>query len=357
MYQAALFRSRQCLWAVVIVAMALLAGPTDQAFAKDKVRVAGLTWPGYGWWYIANAKNLAPDLDITYQAIEDPFQSFGLMSSGQLEIISSTAEFAPIGASQDMPVRMFAYGNLSHGTDKLIMRPEITSPTDLKGKKVAVMVGGLPQIMMGIYLEKNGLPFDSVEYVNVIMDQAAAAMIGGTVGGAELWEPFGTQTLSAVPGSKVVASTADPEWAASGLIADAHFINADWAKNNRPAALKALKAMYDAIAWWKKNPEEGNKIIADGMKMSVADVALVIGKDGTGLDSGLYPYTFIETAQFCGVAPGNPPFGQKNGQLVDHYKLTNEWWVKFGVVKENYPPEKGIDCSLLKELYDSGYRG
>jgi len=26
-------------------------------------------------------------------------------------------------------------------------------------------------------------------------------------------------------------------------------------------------------------------------------------------------------------------------------------------VKENYPPEKGIDCSLLKDLYDSGYRG
>src|SRR6185295_19816407 len=67
---------------------------------------------------------------------------------------------------------------------------------------------------------------DLVEYANVIMDQAAAAMIGGTVGGAELWEPFGTQTLSAVPGAKVVASTADPEWAANALIADAHFINA-----------------------------------------------------------------------------------------------------------------------------------
>jgi len=256
-----------------------------------------------------------------------------------------------------LPVRMFAYGNLSHGTDKLIMRPEITSPADLKGKKVAVMVGGLPQIMMGIYLEKNGIPFDSVEYANVIMDQAAAAMIGGTVGGAELWEPFGTQTLAAVPGAKVVASTADPEWAKNALIADAHFINADWAKNNRATALKAIKAMYDAIAWWKANPEEGNKIIADGMKMSVPDVELVLGKDGTGLDSGLDPYTFIQAAQFCGVAPGDPPFGQKNGQMVDHYKLTNSWWVKFGVVKEEYPPEKGIDCSLLKDLYDSGYRG
>jgi NitT/TauT family transport system substrate-binding protein len=355
MRPVSLFRLGHFLLALAVAVFVLVAVST--AWAKDQVRVAGLTWPGYGWWFIAKEKNLAPDLDITYQPIEDPFQSFALMTSGQLEIVSSTAEFAPIGASQDMPVRMFAYGNLSRGIDKIIMRPEITGPADLKGKKVAVMVGGLPQIMMGIYLEKNGMPFDSVEYVNVIMDQAAAAMISGTVGGAELWEPFGTQTLKAVPGAKVVASTADPEWASTALIADAHFINANWAKENRPVALKALKAMYDAIAWWKKNPEEGNKIIAEGMKMSVPDVELVIGKVGTGVDSGLVPYTFLEAAQFCGVAPGDPPFGQKNGQMVDHFKLTNGWWVKFGVVKENYPPEKGIDCSLLKDLYDSGYRG
>ena len=68
---------------------------------------------------------------------------------------------------------MFAYGNLSHGTDKIVLRLDIKEALDLK--KVAVMVGRLPQIMIGIYLEKNGLPFDSVEYVNVIMDQATAA--------------------------------------------------------------------------------------------------------------------------------------------------------------------------------------
>src|SRR5262245_57292288 len=203
MRQASLSKLRQ-LFLTVAVACLAVAG-SSAAWAKDQVRVAGLTWPGYGWWYLAQAKGLAPELDISYQQIEDPFQSFALMTSGQLDIVSSTAEYAPIGASQNAPIRMFAYGNLSHGTDRLIMRPEIKSPADLKGKKVAVMVGGLPQIMMGIYLEKNGLLFDSVEYVNVIMDQAAAAMISGTVAGAELWEPFGTQYMKAVPDSKVVA--------------------------------------------------------------------------------------------------------------------------------------------------------
>ena len=154
-----ILRSLRQIAVLIVFAVASVVA-SSASFAVERVRVAGLTWPGYGWWYIAKAKNLAPDLDISYQAIEDPFQSFSLMTSGQLEIISSTAEFGPIGASQNMPVRMFAFGNLSHGTDKIIMRPEIKSPKDLKGKSVAVMVGGLPQIMMGISLEKQGLPFE-----------------------------------------------------------------------------------------------------------------------------------------------------------------------------------------------------
>jgi len=330
---------------------------SDPATAAEKVRIAGLTWPGYGWWHIVNEKNLAPDLEITYQTIEDPFQSFSLMVSNQLEIVSSPAEFAPIAASQDMPLRMVAYGNMSYGIDKIILRPEIPDAAGLEGKKVAVMVGGLQQIMMGIYLENNGLAFNSVEYVNVVMDQAAAAMIGGTISAGQLWEPFASQTLAAIPGAKIVADTRDAEWSKSGLIADAHFMNTNWVENNRPTALKALQAMYDAIAWWKQNPEEGNKIIASGMKMSVPDVEMVLGKDGTGLDGGLVPYTFMEAAAFCGSAPGNPPFEQHNGQIRDHFELTNSWWVKFGLVEKQYSPDKGIDCSLLKDLYDNGYRG
>ena len=38
----------------------------ESAAAKEPVRISGLTWPGYGFWYIAIEKDLAPDLDIIY---------------------------------------------------------------------------------------------------------------------------------------------------------------------------------------------------------------------------------------------------------------------------------------------------
>ena len=181
MRESFLYRARQVVSALAVASIAVLV--TATAFAKDQVRVAGLTWPGYGWWYIAKAKNLAPDLDISYQPIEDPFQSFGLMSSGQLEIISSTAEFAPIGASQNMPVRMFAYGNLSHGTDKLIMRPEIKEPSDLKGKKAAVMVGGASMVLaaLGYLPPVAGAVFQEVIDVAAVLNALRASRPGGAL--------------------------------------------------------------------------------------------------------------------------------------------------------------------------------
>ena len=114
-------------------------------------------------------------------------------------------------------------------------------------------------------------------------------------------------------------------------------MNADFIAKRHDVALKMMKALYDPIAWWKKNAGEGNAIIAKGMDMKLPDVELVLGKDGTGLDGGLYVYDFMETARFCGVAPGEPPFQQTNGQMKDHFALLNTWWKRFGLIKSEVP--------------------
>lgn len=343
--------------AVMIAAMAATAFLAGNApvFAQEKVRIAGLTWPAYGFWFIAQEKGLAPGLDIEYQAIEDPFQSFSLSSSGQLDVISSTIEFAPIATGEKMPVSLVAYANLSYGSDKILARSDIRSAQDLIGKKVAVLEGGLSQLYMAIWLEENGVSYDQVEYVNLIMDDAVSAMIGGDVAASEFWEPFGQQLLDNLEGSHVLAQSREPDLLKSALIADAVFMNTDFIVERNDVAVETMQALYDAIAWWRENPAEGNEIIARNFKMQIEDVELVLGKDGTGEDGGMYPYSFFEAARFCGVAEGNPPFGQTNGQIVEHFSLINDWWVKFGLMSKHVDPAEGIDCSLLETLETAGY--
>ncbi len=332
--------------------------PKPKAEAKPAkepttVKVSLFSWPGYGFWFIAKEKNLVPEIDLDIQIIEDPYESFGLMAAGQLDVTSSTVEYGPIAAEEGVPVQMVAYTNPSYGTDKIILAPGIESAKDLVGKEVAVLEGGLTQIYMGIWLEENGVAFDEVKYTNLIMDDAVAAMVSGKVAAGEFWEPFGSNVLKALPDATVAATSKDPYFKETALLADGMYMSKAFIKKKNVAAL-TVKAYFEAVKFWEENPEEGNAIIAKGLQFPVEDVELVIGASGTSEDGGIYPFNFTEAAQFLGLAEGTPPFGE-NGHIATHWKITNDWWIKFGMVKESHPMESGIAVGPMKTLIGKGY--
>lgn len=317
------------------------------------VKVSLFSWPGYGFWFIAKEKNLVPEIDLDIQIIEDPYESFGLMAAGQLDVTSSTVEYGPIAAEEGVPVQMVAYTNPSYGTDKIILSPGIESAKDLIGKEVAVLEGGLTQIYMGIWLEENGVAFDQVKYTNLIMDDAVAAMVSGKVAAGEFWEPFGSNVLKALPEATVAATSKDPYFKETALLADGMYMSKSFMEKKNVAAL-TVKAYFEAVKFWEENPAEGNAIIAKGLQFPVEDVELVIGADGSSEDGGIYPFNFLDAAQFLGLMEGTPPFG-KNGHIATHWKMTNDWWIKFGMVKESHPMESGIALGPMKTLIEKGY--
>jgi NitT/TauT family transport system substrate-binding protein len=340
------FPSRLLLTLMLIAASAL-------ASAADKVRVSLFSWPGYGFWFIAREKNLVPEIDWDIQIIEDPYQSFAAMAAGQLDVTSSTVEYGPIAAEKKVPVKFVTYTNPSIGTDKIILAPGIEGPQALKGKKVAVLEGGLTQIYMGIWLENNGVKFNEVEYVNVIMDDAVGAMVSGQVAAGELWEPFGSKVLENLKGAKVMTTSAEAYWKQTALLGDGMYMTESFIKEKPALAAATMKAYFLAVDFWKKNPAEGNAIIAKGLKFPLADVELVIGRDGKPFDGGIWVFNLDEAARFMRVKDGAPPIGGSNG-IEDHWQLTNEWWLKFGLMKETLPSSAGVELAPLKAVVATG---
>ena len=339
------------VWAALAVLAGALAvlGTTGPAAAKETVRVAHFSWPGYGFLHIVQEKGLAPDIGLDISIIEDPVQSFGLLASGQLDMVTSTIEFGPIAAAEEMPVKLLGLTNLGNGSDHIIVHPDIKEPADLKGRKVAVLEGGLSQIYMAIWLEQQGIKWDEVEMVNLIAGDAAAAMMSGDLAAAELWDPYGGQVLAELPGAREVSHSGEEYWLKEGLIADAMFVSDTFIEERRDVLMALTRARYAAVEWWRENPAEGNRIIAEAMQFTVDDVQSILGGENNPDDGTLYMYSLEESARFCGVAEGDPPFGQRNGQIVDHWALTNKWWVTFGLMTETVDPAKGIDCSILKD--------
>lgn len=326
-------------------------GPTVAASpsSPQTVKISLFSWPGYAFWFIAKEKNLVPELDLKITIIEDPYESFGQMAAGNLDVTSSTVEYGPIAADKKVPVKLVTYTNPSYGTDKIILGPGIESAKDLIGKEVAVLEGGLTQIYMGIWLEENGVKFDQVKYTNVIMDDAVAAMVSGKVAAGEFWEPFGGKVLSSLPGSRAVATSKDPYFKKTALLGDGMYMSGSFLESKPELAKLTLKAYFAAVEYWKKNPLEANAIMAKGLGFTVEDVVTVLGADGSATDGGIYPFNLEEAARFMGVMEGVPPFGA-NGEISSHWKLTNDWWMKFGAVEKEHPMEAGVNLSPFRAL-------
>jgi NitT/TauT family transport system substrate-binding protein len=111
-------------------------------------------------------------------------------------------------------------------------------------------------------------------------------------------------------------------------------------------AVKTTKAIFDGVEYWRKNPVEAGKIIGDAIGFSEEDVASILVPTE---DNGIYMYSLEEAARFCGVHPGEAPFGQPNGQAEANWNTTNDWWIKFGFMTKKVDFKDGTDCALLKE--------
>lgn len=323
------------------------------AHAAEQVKVSLFSWPGYGFWFIAKEKNLVPELDLQISIIEDPYESFGLMSAGQLDVTSSTVEYGPIAVDKNVPVKLVTYTNPSYGTDKIILAPGIDGAKGLVGKKIAVLEGGLSQIFTGIWLEQNDVGFDEVEFVNVIMDEAVGAMLGGNVSAAELWEPFGSQVLKNLPDAQVVADSSQGDWISTALLGDGMYMSETFLTERPQAAAMTMNAYFKAVEWWKQNPEEGNRIIAEAIQFGIDDVEMVIGTDGEMLKGGIWVFDREEAGRFMGVIPGDLPLGMNNGQIVQHWNTTNEWWNKFGQTAAMHEWTEGVELAPLKAVLEA----
>ena len=236
---------------IAILAFSMCISTSAQS--SDPVKLSLFSWPGYGFWFIAKEKGLTEGLELEISIIEDPYQSFGMMTAGVLDVTSSTAEYGPIAADKDVGIKLVTYTNPSYGTDKIILAPGITSAEQLKGKTVAVLEGGLTQIFMAEWLTDNGVGIDEVKFTNLIMDDAVAAMVGGTAAAAEFWEPFGSQVLEAMPGSKVAADSTEEKYITTAMLGDALYMSTAFLEKRPEDAAKLTKAYFNAVDFWKDN--------------------------------------------------------------------------------------------------------
>ncbi|MGH7772116.1 MAG: ABC transporter substrate-binding protein [Candidatus Binatia bacterium] len=185
--------------------------------------------------------------------------------AGEIDIAlgSGTEVFTIRLAGEDA---RFFFGISNFMPFKLFVHPNIKSPSDLKGKRLAVSRFGAQSDFLTRYaISKLGLnPGKDVTILQIGSTPARyAALKGGSVDGTIMWFPV---TLIAInEGYRMLADLNDiiTDWPYLGYYAMASAL-----KNRRDKVVRYLKAHVKALEWLKANPSGGVKVLIDEVKIA-----------------------------------------------------------------------------------------
>lgn len=268
MRQRVVFLMMALLLVFTVVSGCTSKGATSTTTGKsgEPIKLALSPWPGWFVWYLVKEKGFFEKNGVNVDLVWFPVYSDSLsaLASGKVDANSQTLSDTLAPASKGIKLKAVLVNDNSNGGDGVVVKPSINSVKDLKGKKVATELGTVDHLLMLTALEKAGLAEKDVAYTNMTVNDAGPAFISGNLDAAVLWEPFLSKAVQEGKGKLLFSSKDTP-----GLIPDLLVFKEEITKNRPEDVKKIINAWFDALDYWKANPEESLKIMAKAAETPV----------------------------------------------------------------------------------------
>lgn len=254
----------------VILATVLGAVAAPGAVRADDLRLAAQPFPSYapiflakkkGWLDQELAAHGAPKVVLTTFAAGPPVnESF---AAGQQDIGFLGDTPALIGKSVGLDTRLI--GKSSVGPKSLAVlvaaQSPITSPAELRGKKVAVTKGSYAHHLLALVLQQGGLGFNDVEFINLPNADIPGALINGSIDAGAVWEP----AITRFEAQKAVRVLTDGTGIKAGVLT---IVASGDILKRQPEQVKAvLRAYARGAAFIKEHPREAADLVASDVSL------------------------------------------------------------------------------------------
>ena len=306
-------------FAAATMGVSLLCAP---AHAETKVMIGMSGWTGFAPLTLAKEAGIFEKngLDVEIKKIPQKDRHLAI-ASGDIQCAATTVETFMIWNANGVPIKQLFQLDMSHGADGMVVRNDIASIADLKGKTVAASAPGTsPYFVLAWMLNENGLTLDDVTVVNLEPSAAAQAFVAGQNDAAMTYEPYLTTVRDNPEAGKIIATTLDYPIVMDTFGCTPEFISAN------PEAVKALaKSYYDALAMIASDKDKSYEIMGADVKQSGED----FGKSAAYLQwqDAAASKTFFET--------GIKDFYAKAGPLLE----------KIGIIKSIPDTDSLVDTS------------
>ena len=259
---------RRAFFAVFVLVAATVAavnvagaGARAHSAVVVKINMGTEPWIGYGPWWVAKAKGFdkANGINLNMINFTTDADRESAFAGGKTDMSNvPTHALAKILNAGSRPFKTVLFEDISMTADAMIGPKDVKSIKDLKGKKVAFEAGTTSDILLRYGLLKNGMTINDIKVVPLAAADAGAALVAGRVNIAVTYEPYLTAALQHGKGLHIIYAGA----ARPGLISDCLIVSAAFAKAHPEAVVAALKTWQQAMAYFRSNPADAQKIIA-----------------------------------------------------------------------------------------------
>ena len=251
-------------------AVALLILVAASARAQDKVRIglSAISATSGSIW-VAEEKGLFKKHGLDAEVI--------IIGGGASRVVSSVIageiQFSVGGG--DAVIRaglrgadgVLAASPMKTGLQRMMVRPEIKTPADLKGKSIAVTrFGSASHWVLQLFLRKWGMRTDDIKMLQLGSSPAMfASLEKGGVDGAVFTIP--TFFLAEERGYRILA---DPVEMEIYYLQNSVDTTRSYLKRNRDQALRVVKVLCEGLAYFQKNKKESIEVLQKKLRIQSA---------------------------------------------------------------------------------------
>jgi NitT/TauT family transport system substrate-binding protein len=260
-------KTRTLLAATTLAALAAFSGSAtaQTAPAPTKVAIGISGWTGFAPLTLAKEAGIFArnGLDVTIKKIPQASRHLAI-ASGDIQCAATTVETWVVWNANGVATTQIFQMDKSYGADGMVVRNDVKSIKDVKGKTVAASAPGTaPYFTLAWFLKKNGLSVKDVTVVNMEPGPAAQAFLAGQNDVAMTYEPYLSAVREKPEAGKIIATTLDYP-----MIMDTFGCTPAFLAANEGAAKALVKSYFDAVDMIKTEPAKAFEIMGADVKQS-----------------------------------------------------------------------------------------
>lgn len=250
---------------IIALSFAAAAFALPAAAQDTAVTIGYAGWTGFAPLTLAKEAGIFKKngLDVTLKKIPQASRHLAIQS-GDVQCAATTVETWVVWNANGVPTKQIFQMDKSYGADGMVVRSNIGSIKDLKGKTVAASAPGTaPYFTLAWFLKKNGLNVKDVTVVNMEPGPAAQAFIAGQNDAAMTYEPYLSSVRNAPQSGKIIATTLDYP-----MIMDTFGCTPKFLTDNPKAAKALADSYFEALEMINKDQAKSYEIMGADVKQT-----------------------------------------------------------------------------------------